>query len=141
MICGTCGTVLPDDLFGAEAKGFCINGHDNWVELRDFDDPDLAQHIGNAMVRLDMDRGTLLEVVKVSEQFAELYRQHRTAKLLLADAADLLDDAVTNHIWDEFDDEGYPLDWETGERADCMYVSTAEEINQFLGRGKVPRGS
>jgi hypothetical protein len=31
-ICGTCGTKETD-----QDNGYCINGHDNWVELRDFE--------------------------------------------------------------------------------------------------------
>lgn len=39
-ICGACGTKKSDP-----ETGYCINNHDYWVELQDFDNPDLVDYI------------------------------------------------------------------------------------------------
>mgnify|MGYP003564512455 CR=1 FL=1 len=53
-ICGTCG-IRTDD----ETTGYCATGHDNWVELRDFDNDDLKGHIEEACNNLQLTKHQL----------------------------------------------------------------------------------
>lgn len=48
-ICGVCGSRDVDN-----DTGFCINGHDNWVEVSDFFNPDLKGYISEASKNLGL---------------------------------------------------------------------------------------
>ena len=52
--CGTCGSKETDD------NGFCKNGHDDWVEGRDFFNPQLREHIRRACKNLNVTEDELL---------------------------------------------------------------------------------
>ncbi len=53
-ICGTCGCIEESD------EGFCVKGHDNWVEVRDFFQLGLATHVANAQKKLNLSRTELM---------------------------------------------------------------------------------
>lgn len=41
-LCITCGTTLED-----EENGICVNGHDDWLEPRDFETKDKLDKVGS----------------------------------------------------------------------------------------------
>jgi len=53
--CGICGDTEQD------ADGFCINGHDYLVELRDFDNRELVDYLAKAAKRLGLSINLLIK--------------------------------------------------------------------------------
>ncbi len=60
-ICGKCGTNLED-----YNSGFCINGHDNWIEVQDLANPDLKDYVDDAISTLSVSKLEILNAL--SEQ-------------------------------------------------------------------------
>jgi len=50
-LCGKCGKL---DRVDGERGGICLCGADFWVELEDFSDPDLEDHIQDASKNLNL---------------------------------------------------------------------------------------
>ena len=48
-ICGECGTTNEDGKYG-----FCENGHDNWIEKNDFNNPELTDWLQNMAGNLNI---------------------------------------------------------------------------------------
>lgn len=65
-ICGTCGSTHTDEY------GRCKNGHDHWVELRDFEHHELQMYVAQAALNLGLSLEELRLKVK-SDTIGEPY--------------------------------------------------------------------
>lgn len=69
-ICGLCGGSEADD------NALCVNdGHDYWIELEDFDNPELQSYIDEACERLSMSREEMKRKLSGIRTFDEVLQE------------------------------------------------------------------
>ena len=75
MICGTCGTDKE------RTNGYCINGHDDWIEWEDLLTPYTHKLITDSLKKLNITISELVYKIYISTNYLQ-YRKHYVIKTI-----------------------------------------------------------